>query len=188
MAEIVEFLSEEQLRIGQVTKVDKKRLTVSDERDRPQKVSPDKVIFRHSGALLEVRERLAALRDEAALRLDRMEVRAPAAGVVLARLAQPGSVLSGASPGHPVCSLYDPASLRVRVDVPQADVGKLFVGQRRISCRVGVTGADHFIVGIAHADRFDFPVKLVASSTFTQLTNREALVRTLDHRKAFRFR
>ncbi len=64
MAEIVEFLAEEQLQIGQVTKVDKKRLTVSDERDRPQKVSPDKVLFRHSGALSAVREQLEALQQD----------------------------------------------------------------------------------------------------------------------------
>lgn len=67
---------------------------------------------------------------EAELRLERMVVRAPAAGVVLERLTMPGMVLDSSGPSHVVCSLYDPSSLRVRVDVPQAEVEKLFVGQR----------------------------------------------------------
>ena len=67
---------------------------------------------------------------EAKLALERMVVRAPAAGVVLERLTMPGMVLDASGPSHVVCSLYDPASLRVRVDVPQAEVEQLFVGQR----------------------------------------------------------
>jgi len=66
---------------------------------------------------------------EAELFLERMVVRAPVAGVVLERLTTPGASLA-AGPGNAVCSLYDPASLRVRVDVPQAEVEQLFVGQR----------------------------------------------------------
>lgn len=65
--------------------------------------------------------------DEANLRLERMEVRAPAAGVVLERLATLGTPLMGGA--STVVSLYDPTSLRVRVDVPQQDLAKLFVGQ-----------------------------------------------------------
>lgn len=68
-----------------------------------------------------------ALRDEAALRLARMEVRAPARGLVLERLATVGTSLM-AGEGS-VVSLYDPSSVRVRVDVPQQDLAKLFVGQ-----------------------------------------------------------
>jgi HlyD family secretion protein len=68
--------------------------------------------------------------DEAQLRLDRMIVRSPVAGVVLERLTVPGMVLDVNTTGHEVCSVYDPTSLRVRVDVPQDDVEQLFVGQR----------------------------------------------------------
>tara|TARA_R110002072_G_scaffold114317_11_gene244243 strand:+ start:1479 stop:2984 length:1506 start_codon:yes stop_codon:yes gene_type:complete len=68
--------------------------------------------------------------DEAQLRLDRMIVRTPVAGVVLERLTVPGMVLDVNAIGHVACSIYDPASLRVRVDVPQDDVEQLFVGQR----------------------------------------------------------
>jgi len=62
--------------------------------------------------------------DVAALRLARVAVLAPSDGVVLERMAQPGSHAG------PVCTLYDPRALRVRVDVPLADVARLFVGQR----------------------------------------------------------
>ncbi|MBI4879605.1 MAG: efflux RND transporter periplasmic adaptor subunit [Planctomycetes bacterium] len=75
---------------------------------------------------------LAALREAelaaAELRLERMAVRAPASGVVLERLAGPGSAVGGAENGA-VCSLYDPAALRVRVDVPQQEIAKVRPGQ-----------------------------------------------------------
>jgi RND family efflux transporter MFP subunit len=76
-------------------------------------------------ATAEVRVAQARLQD-ADLRLERMIVRAPVDGVVLERLAVPGMTLTGES----VCTLYDPNSLRVRVDVPQANVAGLLVGQR----------------------------------------------------------
>lgn len=80
------------------------------------------------------------LRDEAALRLARMEVRSPVAGVVLARLVEPGSRISmsgkggdggaGGSMMGAVLRVYDPAKLQVRVDVPLADTAKVGVGTR----------------------------------------------------------
>ncbi len=85
------------------------------------------------------------LRDEAALRLERMEVRSPVAGVVLARLVEPGSRISmgskggdgggagaGASMMGAVLRVYDPAKLQVRVDVPLADSAKVSVGTRAV--------------------------------------------------------
>lgn len=68
-------------------------------------------------------------RDEAQLRLSRTEIVAPAAGIVLERRAVPGSRLE-AGPESLVCTLFDPAQLRVRVDVPQGDIAKLQVGAR----------------------------------------------------------
>lgn len=65
--------------------------------------------------------------DEARLRLERMELRAPITGVVLERLATLGTPLGAERDA--VVTLYDPSALRVRVDVPQQDLGKLFVGQ-----------------------------------------------------------
>jgi RND family efflux transporter MFP subunit len=70
-----------------------------------------------------------AARDRAALALERTSVRAPRDGVVLARLVAPGAVLDGGSAGAAVVTQYDPSSLRVRVDVPQSQVGRLVPGQ-----------------------------------------------------------
>ncbi len=80
------------------------------------------------------------LREEAALRVERMEVRSPVAGVVLARLVEPGSRISMSGKGGESASaagmtgavlrVYDPAKLQVRVDVPLADAAKVGVGTR----------------------------------------------------------
>lgn len=65
-----------------------------------------------------------------ALALERTAVRAPAAGVVMARLAVPGMVAGSMQDGKPLIELYDPASLQVRADVPLADAGRVAVGDR----------------------------------------------------------
>ncbi|HMQ14353.1 MAG TPA: efflux RND transporter periplasmic adaptor subunit [Phycisphaerae bacterium] len=72
-------------------------------------------------------------RDEAALRLVRMEVHSPAAGLVMTRLVQPGSkvMLNADDPASAqIVRLYDPARLQARVDVPLVDAAKVHVGQR----------------------------------------------------------
>ena len=74
----------------------------------------------------------AAARDEAKLRLARMEVTSPADGVVMARLVAPGSKLMLAgdnTQSAQVLRLYDPKKLQVRVDVPLADAAQVGVGQ-----------------------------------------------------------
>jgi RND family efflux transporter MFP subunit len=65
--------------------------------------------------------------DQSTLRLARTTVRAPAAGVVLQRLVAPGAELTAEN--ATVATLYDPQSVRVRVDVPQGEIAKLTVGQ-----------------------------------------------------------
>ena len=73
-----------------------------------------------------------AMRDAAALTLSRMEVRSPAAGVVMARLAEPGAklMLNMDNPNSAqAVRLYNPDKLQVRVDVPLADAAKIGVGQ-----------------------------------------------------------
>jgi HlyD family secretion protein len=73
-----------------------------------------------------------AMRDEAALKLSRMEVRSPTDGIVMQRMATPGAklVMNMDDPhsAHAVL-LYDAQKLQVRVDVPIADAGKVGVGQ-----------------------------------------------------------
>jgi multidrug efflux pump subunit AcrA (membrane-fusion protein) len=72
-----------------------------------------------------------ASRDEAALRLDRMIVRSPAAGVVMTRHVNIGSKVMLAMDGElsaTIVRLFDPTRLQVRVDVPLADAAKIGVG------------------------------------------------------------
>jgi RND family efflux transporter MFP subunit len=74
-----------------------------------------------------------AMRDEAALRLSRTEVRSPADGIVMARLIEPGSkLMAGMDDPRSAMAvrLYDPRHLQVRVDVPLADAAKVGVGTR----------------------------------------------------------
>jgi RND family efflux transporter MFP subunit len=71
----------------------------------------------------------AAELDLKRLQLARTVVRAPSAGVVMARLAVPGMMV-GAGDGKPVVELYDPAQLQVRADVPLADAGRIAIGDR----------------------------------------------------------
>ncbi|HPF39187.1 MAG TPA: efflux RND transporter periplasmic adaptor subunit [Phycisphaerae bacterium] len=75
--------------------------------------------------------RTRALRDKAALALERMEIRSAANGVVMARLVAPGAklMLGMDNPqSAQAIQLYDPEKLQVRVDVPLADAAKVAVG------------------------------------------------------------
>jgi HlyD family secretion protein len=103
----------------------------------------EKMVNEARAALAQAESAHAAahvLHDEAALRLERMEVRSPVAGVVLARLVEPGSRISMSGKGGESASasgmtgailrVYDPAKLQVRVDVPLADAAKVSVGTR----------------------------------------------------------
>jgi HlyD family secretion protein len=71
----------------------------------------------------------------ARLQLERMVVRAPQAGRVLAVVARPGRRLSGMSPhsmeeSSTIVTLYDPAQLQLRTDVPLDQVPRVRPGQR----------------------------------------------------------
>jgi RND family efflux transporter MFP subunit len=72
--------------------------------------------------------------EVARLRLQRMTVRAPQAGRVLALAARPGMRVMGLAPGSlhdssTVVTMYDPQSLQVRADVPLDQVGRVQPGQ-----------------------------------------------------------
>ncbi|MSR34826.1 MAG: efflux RND transporter periplasmic adaptor subunit [Phycisphaerales bacterium] len=77
-------------------------------------------------------EQADAARAEAELALGRTEVRAPVAGVVMARLVAPGSLVGMDASTAAVAQLFDPKNLQVRTDVPLADAGKLRVGQQAL--------------------------------------------------------
>jgi HlyD family secretion protein len=72
--------------------------------------------------------------DAARLRLERMTVRAPASGRVLALIARPGTRLMGLDPralqdASTVLSMYDPDRLQIRADVRLEDVPRVRPGQ-----------------------------------------------------------
>jgi len=72
--------------------------------------------------------------ESAKLRLERMTMKSPAAGRVLALVARPGTKLMGlalaaAQESSTVVTLYDPQRLQVRADVRLDDVPRLQTGQ-----------------------------------------------------------
>jgi HlyD family secretion protein len=70
---------------------------------------------------------------QAQLRMDRMKIRAQVDGVVMTRLAVPGSKVmleADMKESAHVVYLYDPQKLQVRVDVPLADAAQVGVGQK----------------------------------------------------------
>jgi HlyD family secretion protein len=86
------------------------------------------------GCEARCRQVQAAL-DGARLRVDRMTIKAPVDGQVLALPARPGMRVMGLSPGSlhdssTVASLYDPSSLQVRADVRLEDVPRVQSGQK----------------------------------------------------------
>jgi len=86
-------------------------------------------------AAAEARERQARLQVQAAeLRWDRMTIRAPISGRVLAVVARPGARVMGLDPGgehrsSTVVTLYDPGQLQVRADVRLEDLPRVLPGQ-----------------------------------------------------------
>jgi len=74
-------------------------------------------------------EQVRAMKDQAALTLARTEIRAPAAGLVMARLVAPGSFVGMDAIGAAVVQIFNPKMLQVRTDVPLSDAGRLAVGQ-----------------------------------------------------------
>lgn len=95
-------------------------------------------------------ESAAVDRDSAALSLSRTEVRSPVAGVVIARLVEPGSRVSmnalpaGAEGGMSgaILRIYDPAKLQVRVDVPISDAAGVGLGTQAIVTTEALPGAE----------------------------------------------
>jgi multidrug resistance efflux pump len=67
--------------------------------------------------------------SEAQARLDKTFIRSPIDGVVLRKHLKRGESVD-ASSGTPIVTVADVATLRVRADVDEADVGKIQVGQQ----------------------------------------------------------
>lgn len=104
----------------------------------------------------------------AQLALDRTVIHAPMNGVVLRRFVEPGGKrMAGMDDPNSatIVTLYDPARLQVRVDVPLAEAGRLQVGQAtRIYTALlageGLTGTVTRIVGEADLQRNTLQAKV----------------------------
>ena len=108
----------------------------------------------------------------AALALERTTVRSPAGGVVLRRYVDPGSKRMAAMDdpdSTTVVSLFDPARLQIRVDVPLSEAGRLRVGMPT-QITTGMlpgqtfTGTVSRIVGQADLQRNTLQVKVAIHS------------------------
>lgn len=80
----------------------------------------------------KVAERSAALAADA---LEKMTIRAPFAGMVVSKNAQPGEMISPVSAGGGftrtgICTIVDVDSLEIEVDVNEAYIGRVSAGQR----------------------------------------------------------
>ena len=116
-------LASAQVRVAEVELERASRVDELRTEERRRVAVAEATVARAEGQLAE----RTAARDETELRFERMVIRAPSDGIVLERLAVAGSTLFGQS--HHVATLYDPHSIRVRVDVPQQDLARLSVGQ-----------------------------------------------------------
>ena len=95
------------------------------ERNVVTRQSLDQATADFTGAKADV-NRLKRALDAVETALAYTEIRAPAQGVVVDRLAEPGEM---ASPGLPLLRIYDPAALRVEVPVRESLAVRLATGQ-----------------------------------------------------------
>ena len=140
---LVELVDDEQriaLKFAEATlaEVRAKRREMEDELGRKARLVESGAASAGEVARLRLRIEAMTAAEQAAdaerlmkeLSLSRTQVRAPIAGVVLARLAVPGMAAGSMQDGKALVELYDPAQLQVRADVPLADAGRIAIGDR----------------------------------------------------------
>ena len=84
---------------------------------------------------IEVAERTTAIQKQF---LDDMQIRAPFAGIVIAKAAQPGEMISPIAAGGGftatgICTIVDMDSLEIEVDVNEAYINRVYPGQQAIA-------------------------------------------------------
>jgi len=106
--------------------------------------------------------------QRAAAQLSRYEIRAPFAGVVVNKAAQPGEIISPISAGGGftrtgVCTIVDMSSLEIEVDVSEAYIARVREGQRVkavLDAYPDQTFDAHVIATIPSADRSKATVRV----------------------------
>ncbi|MCE7974381.1 MAG: HlyD family efflux transporter periplasmic adaptor subunit [Leptolyngbya sp. PLA1] len=127
--------------IGGVSEGELRRLEIRLSGMEARVVSASRGVDEARAGIAQARASLEAAmveKDTASLALSRTEIRSPAAGVVMARLVEPGSRLSMGSASSSaeagmsgaILRIYDPSRLQVRVDVPISDAAGVGLGTR----------------------------------------------------------
>ncbi len=112
-------------------------------------------------AALAQRNAARSDRQRASAQLARYEIRAPFAGVVINKSAQPGEIISPVSAGGGftrtgVCTIVDMSSLEIEVDVSEAYIARVSEGQQveaTLDAYPGETFPARVIATIPAADR-----------------------------------
>lgn len=98
--------------------------------DEGSSVSSGQVVGRLSDPVLDVQVKQsvadAAQQQLAQAQLSKLTLRAPSGGIVQKRLVHAGEVVV---PGTPILTVADPTDVKLTLYVPEADLGRVFVGQ-----------------------------------------------------------
>ena len=132
LAELEVSLRQAQLDLDRTQNLAQRNLASQADLDRDS-LSVEALIARLERARKDilVAERSMAVQQQ---RLDDMQIRAPFAGVVIAKAAQPGEMISPVSAGGGftrtgICTIVDMASLEVEVDVNESYINRVYSGQ-----------------------------------------------------------
>ena len=132
LAELEVSLRQAQLDLDRTQNLAQRSLASQADLDRDS-LSVEALVARLERARKDilVAERSMAVQQQV---LDDMQIRAPFAGVVIAKAAQPGEMISPVSAGGGftrtgICTIVDMASLEVEVDVNESYINRVYAGQ-----------------------------------------------------------
>ena len=125
-------IKQAKLDLGRTTDLAQRKLASQADLDRDG-LSVEALVARLERAQRDVNVAEMAGAVQAQLLAD-MEIRAPFTGVVIAKAAQPGEMISPVSAGGGftrtgICTIVDMASLEIEVDVNESYINRVFAGQ-----------------------------------------------------------
>ena len=132
VAELEVQILQAELNLGRTRDLAARRLASQAELDRDQlNVQALQARLEKTAWDIEVAERALQIQRQL---LDDMQIRAPFAGVVIAKAAQPGEMISPVAAGGGftatgICTIVDMESLEVEVDVNEAYINRVYAGQ-----------------------------------------------------------
>ena len=132
IAELEVALKQAQLDLDRTEGLSARNLASQADLDRDQ-LSVEAIIARLDRARKDIAVAQASMAVQRQV-LDDMQIRAPFAGVVIAKAAQPGEMISPVSAGGGftrtgICTIVDMASLEVELDVNESYINRVYAGQ-----------------------------------------------------------